>query len=148
MPNRRPSIVLANDRKGRGGCVSFRNEYHFMTTNMSNMTADDLYHEQYKYVWHHDIETFSALLTLYWGEPIIQWWLPSERVSHAELWCFGPAHPYRKRALETSGSPKTDSYSTTTIYHGSHTLSETKFKDFLRTFHGQNYFFKHYGIAI
>ena len=26
--------------------------------------------------------------------------------------------------------------------HGSHTFSETKFKDFLRTFHGQNYVFQ------
>ena len=48
--------------------------------------------------------------------------------------CFGLGHDF----LSTGH----DFFSTKYIHHGSHTFSETKFKDFLTTFHGQNYIFQ------
>ena len=44
--------------------------------------------------------------------------------------------------LNTCLTAQAITWSNVDILHGSHTFSETKFKDFLRTFHGQSYIFQ------
>ena len=43
---------------------------------------------QLKSWWRHQVETFSALLTLSWWESTGHRWIPLTKASDAELWCF------------------------------------------------------------